>query len=408
MASPQFQEPVWVAADSFHGDLDSALWLSQGAGSASYDHYPEHLWKSWQSWQDPSDNMLPWVDTSDGGFDCPPYHPLLLSFDSPTLPTEHSSPQRSDSESSLRSIPLSLTPSLAYHGKGGNMHLTDTTSHDYKSALVNDCYLTQVPSLASDAHCTVTSIASLPPLHCQPDTERRARAPSKKRSIEEVDGFNVKEENDAHSSLSTTNDAYCLPQLHMTVPSQGAPLKVSYTGSRPSVQQRTSHSRERDSYLSRQEDTPTASRHFSNKRFHHSTDGLIRQEAGIRTLHTANATWSNPDDPLSKSTKKSGEQKKQALACLFCRERKIACGRPSAHNPDQTCNQCARRRIKCEYPTESRRGQHKRRRKTLDSDVAGQTSTQSPTRTNPAPPSTPSTSTTTSSPSSNISPPASA
>ncbi|KAI6001043.1 hypothetical protein F5J12DRAFT_844565 [Pisolithus orientalis] len=71
-------------------------------------------------------------------------------------------------------------------------------------------------------------------------------------------------------------------------------------------------------------------------------------------------------------------------------------------------SQCTRRRIKCEYPTESRRGQHKRRRKTLDSDVAGQTSTQSPTRTNPAPPSTPSTSAATSSPSSNISPPASA
>ncbi|KAH7927858.1 hypothetical protein BV22DRAFT_989117, partial [Leucogyrophana mollusca] len=70
--------------------------------------------------------------------------------------------------------------------------------------------------------------------------------------------------------------------------------------------------------------------------------------------------------------------KKQALACLFCRERKIACGRPSATSSDQTCkqvpffllcvnaslivpcSQCARRRIKCEYPTESRRGQHKR------------------------------------------------
>ncbi|KXN88961.1 hypothetical protein AN958_06523 [Leucoagaricus sp. SymC.cos] len=52
--------------------------------------------------------------------------------------------------------------------------------------------------------------------------------------------------------------------------------------------------------------------------------------------------------------------KKLGLACLFCRERKIACGRPSESNPDQTCNQCARRMFKCEYPTESRRGQHKR------------------------------------------------
>ncbi|OAX34272.1 hypothetical protein K503DRAFT_699034, partial [Rhizopogon vinicolor AM-OR11-026] len=51
-----------------------------------------------------------------------------------------------------------------------------------------------------------------------------------------------------------------------------------------------------------------------------------------------------------------GEQKKQVLACSFCRERKIACGRPSAHSRDRTCNQCARRCMKCEHPTESRRG----------------------------------------------------
>src|SRR5215471_12178129 len=34
---------------------------------------------------------------------------------------------------------------------------------------------------------------------------------------------------------------------------------------------------------------------------------------------------------------KKNAEKKQALACLFCRERKIACGRPSLDNPDQTC-----------------------------------------------------------------------
>ncbi|KAF8189534.1 hypothetical protein K438DRAFT_1471913, partial [Mycena galopus ATCC 62051] len=54
--------------------------------------------------------------------------------------------------------------------------------------------------------------------------------------------------------------------------------------------------------------------------------------------------------------------KKQMLACLFCRERKIGCSRPPADDPDQTCNQCARRKRKCEYPTESRRGQHTRNR----------------------------------------------
>ncbi|KAF7350093.1 Zn(2)-C6 fungal-type domain-containing protein [Mycena venus] len=59
--------------------------------------------------------------------------------------------------------------------------------------------------------------------------------------------------------------------------------------------------------------------------------------------------------------KKNGA-KKQMMACLFCRERKIGCSRPPEDDPDQTCNQCARRKRKCEYPTESRRGQHTRNR----------------------------------------------
>lgn len=60
--------------------------------------------------------------------------------------------------------------------------------------------------------------------------------------------------------------------------------------------------------------------------------------------------------------KRTGSNKKQLMACLFCRERKIGCSRPPEDEPDQTCNQCARRKRKCEYPTESRRGQHTRNR----------------------------------------------
>ncbi|KAJ6533364.1 hypothetical protein B0H10DRAFT_1935444, partial [Mycena sp. CBHHK59/15] len=52
--------------------------------------------------------------------------------------------------------------------------------------------------------------------------------------------------------------------------------------------------------------------------------------------------------------------KKQALSCFFCRERKIACGRPEEGSPDGRCNQCARRKIACTYPTVSHRGQHSR------------------------------------------------
>ncbi|KAJ7662531.1 hypothetical protein DFH06DRAFT_1396569 [Mycena polygramma] len=55
--------------------------------------------------------------------------------------------------------------------------------------------------------------------------------------------------------------------------------------------------------------------------------------------------------------------KKTILACLFCRERKIGCVRPAEDDPDQTCNQCLRRQRICEYPKESHRGHHIRRRR---------------------------------------------
>ncbi|KAG7442437.1 uncharacterized protein BT62DRAFT_905954 [Guyanagaster necrorhizus] len=61
------------------------------------------------------------------------------------------------------------------------------------------------------------------------------------------------------------------------------------------------------------------------------------------------------------STGSCGSPNKSSnLACFFCRGRKIACGKPIEGSADMTCNQCARRRFKCEYPAESRRGQHKR------------------------------------------------
>ncbi|KAH9013113.1 hypothetical protein EDB85DRAFT_1835350, partial [Lactarius pseudohatsudake] len=51
---------------------------------------------------------------------------------------------------------------------------------------------------------------------------------------------------------------------------------------------------------------------------------------------------------------------KAPMACLFCRERKIACKAPPVGSADRTCDQCAQRSRKCEYPTKSLRGLHRR------------------------------------------------
>ncbi|KAJ7765347.1 hypothetical protein B0H16DRAFT_1525339 [Mycena metata] len=100
--------------------------------------------------------------------------------------------------------------------------------------------------------------------------------------------------------------------------------------------------------------------------------GLALPRLGGSNAHTATSTspvWPPNRGPNYDVTqprlkfshaKAGGRTKKQALSCYFCRERKIACGRPDESNHDQTCNQCARRKIECRYPTVSHRGQHSR------------------------------------------------
>ncbi|KAF5375136.1 hypothetical protein D9758_000418 [Tetrapyrgos nigripes] len=68
-----------------------------------------------------------------------------------------------------------------------------------------------------------------------------------------------------------------------------------------------------------------------------------------------------PAPKISKTRTPAQEKKSLALACFFCRGRKIACGRQDPNSPDRTCNQCYRRSLKCEYPTESRRGMRKKK-----------------------------------------------
>ncbi|KIM68079.1 hypothetical protein SCLCIDRAFT_106570, partial [Scleroderma citrinum Foug A] len=266
--------------------------------------------------------------------------------------------------------------------------------HRSNVALASDTYHSQASSLSNNVHSSTkhgSSLGYVPTSHFQSGVSRHTRLPSKKRSIEAIEGYNVKvqalEEDGAHLVSSTTNDPCCLTQPHMLVPSQGGvvPLRMPYHGDHSITSlHRISHHHERDSLLLRPDDRSPVPKQFGNKRFHRSTEEPIRQQSGIRAIPPTHPTWQNPDNPLLKSTKK-GSDKKQLLACLFCRERKIACGRPSANSPDQTCNQCSRRRLKCEYPTESRRGQHKRRRKTLEGEATSQTTqTQSPTRSSSA------------------------
>ncbi|KAL0578593.1 hypothetical protein V5O48_003384 [Marasmius crinis-equi] len=56
------------------------------------------------------------------------------------------------------------------------------------------------------------------------------------------------------------------------------------------------------------------------------------------------------------SSPQSNEKKNLALACFFCRGRKIACGPYDPNSSDRTCGS-----LKCEYPTESRRGMRKKK-----------------------------------------------
>ncbi|KAJ7260568.1 hypothetical protein C8J57DRAFT_1337557 [Mycena rebaudengoi] len=95
--------------------------------------------------------------------------------------------------------------------------------------------------------------------------------------------------------------------------------------------------------------------------FHHRSSTGNRKEPNLlpRPPRDNTVPPSHPELKFTES-RRDGRSKRQALACLFCRARKISCGRPPDGSDDQTCNQCARRRIECVYPTESRRGQHSR------------------------------------------------
>ncbi|KAH0836573.1 hypothetical protein J3R83DRAFT_8273 [Lanmaoa asiatica] len=362
----QYSAPAATESFEQYYDTYSSLIVPTGAGPVSDFYTSENLYM----WQD-MDGIYHWADASVTRSDS------CLGYSSPSYYTSAFS-----SEAIHR---LTTVVTDMFRNGSGRSQVQD---HRSSIARASDNFLAQASSIFSDGHTPLRRGSTLdyrPSITHQTSPQRDPRPPSRKRSRELLDegSYRVKEEDDnAHpSSLPTANDACRLPQPHMIVPSQALPsfsVRIPHLVDATTSLGAESHAREHESRLRPEErcmipvPKPT-----SNKRVHRSTEELVRQESTIPSMPT---TWSIPDDQVNKGAKKPGEQKKQALACLFCRERKIACGRPPAHNPDQTCNQCARRRIKCEYPTESRRGQHKRRRKPME----GETASQSAVRTNSA------------------------
>ncbi|KAF9020830.1 hypothetical protein BDZ89DRAFT_1043147 [Hymenopellis radicata] len=73
----------------------------------------------------------------------------------------------------------------------------------------------------------------------------------------------------------------------------------------------------------------------------------------ISTIKNYVSGWAPADSTSPASTSKTDVSVSERMSGPF--GRKIACGRPMDGSADMTCNQCARRGYKCEYPAGSRR-----------------------------------------------------
>ncbi|KAG8220857.1 hypothetical protein J3R82DRAFT_2351 [Butyriboletus roseoflavus] len=373
--------------EHYYDTYSTLVPTSAGPGSDFYTSENLYLWQD-------VDGIYHWADASAArsdsclGYSSPSYYVSALSSEA-IPPSNYCGYRLGDLEDPSQPATAqenSYIFHLAQQFRNGSAR-PQLQDHRSSIARASDNFLAQASSIFSDGHSSLrrgTTLDYRPSIPHPSSSQRDPRPPSRKRSRESLDeaSYHVKDGDNAHlSSLPTATDACRLPQPHTTtMPSQGLPsfsVRLPHLGDATTSLNADSHTREHESRLRPEERCAIpVPKSMSNKRVHRSTEELVRQESTILSMPTT--TWSIPDDQVMKEAKKPGEQKKQALACLFCRERKIACGRPPAHNPDQTCNQCARRRIKCEYPTESRRGQHKRRRKPME----GEPTSQSAVRTN--------------------------
>ncbi|KII91886.1 hypothetical protein PLICRDRAFT_123342 [Plicaturopsis crispa FD-325 SS-3] len=73
-----------------------------------------------------------------------------------------------------------------------------------------------------------------------------------------------------------------------------------------------------------------------------------------------NYLFMTPDTLPPKPKRNAALKKPVPLACLFCRHRKIACGRPDGISQGP-CTNCTKRGTPCEFPKESKRGLYRRK-----------------------------------------------
>ncbi|KIJ96324.1 hypothetical protein K443DRAFT_107454 [Laccaria amethystina LaAM-08-1] len=131
--------------------------------------------------------------------------------------------------------------------------------------------------------------------------------------------------------------------------------KAPITPAKPNIQQTSTKTKRKERPSSDSDLDMDFKPHFPSSSRRRSTPAPVKKRVASVLRPQSTTPPPRPHTP-----KKARVQKRLSLACLFCRERKIACGRPSKDEPDQTCAQCLRRDLTCEYPKESRRGQHKR------------------------------------------------
>jgi len=109
--------------------------------------------------------------------------------------------------------------------------------------------------------------------------------------------------------------------------------KAPIIPSEPNIQQTSTKAKRKERPSSDSDLDMDFEPHFPSSSRRRSAPAPVKQK--VASVPPPRQSTAPP--PKAHTPKKTGEQKRLSLACLFCRERKIACGRPSEDEPDQTC-----------------------------------------------------------------------